>query len=98
MRDAIFTDWTPDLTAAWGKAPLRARHRLNKHPLFSFDALAELIERYPRQHYALVYMGPQGGKREWREGDIGARPQSCDLCDYARVCRISQRRVSEEGG
>ena len=71
MRDAIFTDWTPDLTAAWGKAPLRARHRLNKHPLFSFDALAELIERYPRQHYALVYMGPQGGKREWREGDIG---------------------------
>ena len=71
MSEAIFTDWTPVLTAAWGSAPLSARHRLNQHPLFSFDALAELIERYPRQHYALVYMGAQGGKREWREGDIG---------------------------
>jgi hypothetical protein len=71
MRDAIFTDWTPELTAAWANAPLRARHRLNQHPLFSFDALAGLIERYPRQHYALVHMGAQGGKREWREGDIG---------------------------
>lgn len=71
MSEAIFTDWTPDMTAAWANAPLRARHRLNQHPLFSFGALAELIEHYPRQHYALIHMGAQGGKREWREGDIG---------------------------
>lgn len=72
MRDAIFTNWTPELTDRWAKAPLRASHRLNSHPLYSFDALADLIERYPRQHYALVHMGAQGGKREWREGDIGS--------------------------
>lgn len=71
MRDPIFTAWTPALTAAWGNAPLSADHRLNTHPLFSFDALADLIERYPRAQYALVHMGAQGGKREWREGDIG---------------------------
>ncbi|MEQ1695379.1 MAG: hypothetical protein ABL901_06005 [Hyphomicrobiaceae bacterium] len=71
MRDAIFTDWTPDLTTAWANAPLRARHTLHRHPLYTFEALAELIERYPREHYALIHMGAQGGKREWREGDIG---------------------------
>ncbi len=71
LSDPIFTNWTPALTAAWGTAPLTARHRLPDHPLFTFDALAELIERYPRAHYALVYMGAQGGKREWREGDLG---------------------------
>lgn len=71
MRDAIFTDWTPELSSRWANAPLRARHRLNTDPLFSFDALAGLIERYPREHYALIHMGAKGGKREWREGDIG---------------------------
>lgn len=72
MSEPIFTNWTPELTAAWSKAPVNARHRLNEHPLFSFEALAELIDGYPRQHYALVHMGPQGSARKtWREGDIG---------------------------
>lgn len=72
MSDPIFTNWTPEITAAWGKAPLKAEHRLHTHPLFSFDALAELIDGYPRQHYALVHMGAQGSaRRTWREGDIG---------------------------
>ncbi len=72
MTEKIFTNWTPDLTAKWGKAPLKATHRLSDHPLFSLDALADLIDGYPRQHYALVQMGPQGSaRRTWREGDIG---------------------------
>lgn len=74
MAQTIFTEWTPAMTAAWADAPLSARHRLDTHPLFSFEALAELIERYPREHYALVHMGAQGGRREWREGDIGGLP------------------------
>ncbi len=73
MSDPIFTDWTAETTASWAKAPLRLSHRLSQHPLYSLDALAELIEGYPRQHYALVEMGPQGSNRRlWREGDIGA--------------------------
>ena len=72
MTDKIFTKWTSDITAKWGKAPLKAAHRLDTHPLFSLDALADLIDGYPRQHYALVQMGPQGSARKtWREGDIG---------------------------
>ena len=72
MSNPIFTNWTQDLTDKWAKAPLKATHRLHEHPLFSLDALAGLIDRYPREHYALVQMGPQGSpRRSWREGDIG---------------------------
>ncbi len=72
MSNPIFTNWTQDLTDKWAKAPLKATHCLHEHPLFSFDALADLIDRYPREHYALVQMGPQGSpRRTWREGDIG---------------------------
>lgn len=71
MREPIFTGWSEALTAAWGQEPLSARHRLDTHPLFSFEALAGLIAHYPREHYALVHMGAQGAKRDWREGDIG---------------------------
>ncbi|HMN37352.1 MAG TPA: hypothetical protein PKD49_06530 [Hyphomicrobium sp.] len=72
MSNPIFTNWTQNLTDKWAKAPLKATHRLHEHPLFSLDALAGLIDRYPREHYALVQMGPQGSpRRSWREGDIG---------------------------
>jgi hypothetical protein len=74
MNQPIFTNWSPELTAAWGNAPLCAQHRLSTHPLFTLPALADLINRYPREHYALVHMGAQGGKRSWREGDIGGLP------------------------
>lgn len=75
MAEPIFTNWTPELSAAWANKPLKASHRLHEHPLFSFDALADLINRYPREQYALVQMGPQGSpRRTWREGDIGGLP------------------------
>lgn len=72
MSEPIFTNWTRDVSEAWAKAPLKTQHRLDTHPLFSFDALAELVDRYPREHYALVQMGPQGSARKtWREGSLG---------------------------
>jgi hypothetical protein len=72
MSEPIFQNWTSEVTARWGKAPLRLKHRLHEHPLFAFDALEQLIESYPREHYALVHMGAQGSpKRSWREGEIG---------------------------
>ncbi len=71
MSEPIFTDWTPAMTMAWASEPLKAKHRLQTHALFTLDALADLIDHYPREHYALVHMGAQGGKRSWREGDIG---------------------------
>jgi hypothetical protein len=72
MTAPIFTNWTPEVSSAWAKSPLKTEHRLHKHPLFELEALAELIDRYPREHYALVQMGPQGSARKtWREGTLG---------------------------
>ena len=72
MSDPIFTDWKPEHSAQWASNPLCLAHSLPATPLFSLEALAELIDGYPRQHYSLVEMGPQGSNRRlWREGDIG---------------------------
>lgn len=72
MSEPIFANWKPEHTKSWFSAPVRIGHRLHRHPLFSLEALADLINGYPRQHYALVEMGPQGSARRlWREGDLG---------------------------
>ncbi len=71
MSEPIFTNWQPEHTEKWASAPLRLEHRLHKHPLFSMEALADLVDRYPREQYALVHMGAQKERRLWREGEIG---------------------------
>lgn len=71
MSEAIFTDWSADTARRWASEPLRLKHRLHTDPLFSMDALAELIDSYPRQHYSLVQVGTPGQRRLWREGEIG---------------------------
>ncbi len=72
MSQPIFTNWSQDHTQSWGKKPLAIKHRLHEHPLYSLDALADLIDKYPRQQYALVHMGAQKERRLWREGEIGS--------------------------
>lgn len=71
MTEAFFTDLSDKHSSVWGKVPLRLAHKLHEHELFSRETLAKLIETYPREHYALVHMGEQDGKRFWREGDFG---------------------------
>lgn len=71
MSETIFTDWTDETTRRWAGEPLCLSHRLDAHPLFSLDALAELIDTYPRKHYSLVQVGTPGQRRLWREGEIG---------------------------
>ena len=56
--------------ALWGQQPLKLVHNLHQSLLFSREALAELIEHYPREHYSLVHMGAQQERRLWREGEI----------------------------
>jgi hypothetical protein len=68
----IFKNWTQQHTTDWGSKPVLAHHRLHESPLFSRQALAELIQRYPVEHYALVHVSQVGDrKRVWREGEIG---------------------------
>ncbi len=69
---SILKSITPEHKELFGKVPLQLSHSLPSSPLFSMDALAELIERYPREHYSLVHMGEKGSARKtWREGNIG---------------------------
>jgi len=69
--DPVFTSWTEQDGQLWGNQPVCVEHRLNRSPLFSMDGLADLIDRYPRQHYSLVQMGAPGQRKLWREGEIG---------------------------
>lgn len=68
---AIFTNWDDTHTALWGHQPLRMEHRLHQMPLFSEDALADLVDRYPRTEYSLIHMGASGQRKYWREGETG---------------------------
>jgi hypothetical protein len=70
-KDKIFTHWDPTHSLLWGRQPIRLAHGLHESPLFSIDRLAELIERYPREHYSLVQTGAKEARRLWREGEIG---------------------------
>jgi hypothetical protein len=67
----FFSNWDDTHSALWGHQPIQLAHELHKSPLFSTDRLAELIERYPREHYSLVQTGARGSSRVWREGEIG---------------------------
>jgi hypothetical protein len=91
----LFADWQPQHAGLWANAPLRLRHRAHERQLFSRDSLAELINRYPREHYALVHMGAQGDRRLWREGDLSglAGHKVIDAIANGRMW-LNLRRVS----
>jgi hypothetical protein len=69
--DKVFANWDDTHSVLWGHQPIQLATELHKAPLFSTETLAELIERYPRQHYSLVQTGARGAGRVWREGEIG---------------------------
>jgi hypothetical protein len=74
----VFRSLGPEAAAVWGRHALRLSHRLDDTGLFTDSALAELICDYPRSHYDLIRMAPQGtgNLAEWVEGDLGsARPE-----------------------
>ncbi len=71
MVSPIFTAWQPEHAALWGNVPLRLRHSLHQHELFSRPALAELIEKAPKSNYMLIETGRPNERKLWREGEIG---------------------------
>ncbi len=73
MTRPVFDNWKPEHGKLWGKSPVIQKHNLHKSPLFTDEALADLIENYPRKDYSLVIPGrkDQGQHHLWREGDIG---------------------------
>ena len=68
---AIFTKFDEKDSIMWGNEPICIGHSLHQSPLFTMDALAELIESYPREHYNIFHMGSQANERWfWRQGDL----------------------------
>ena len=82
--DPVFTSWQPRHAALWGNAPIRLKHRLHEHELFTNDALARLVERYPREHYSLVQWGSHGASGSWREGELACLPGEAIIDAIAR--------------
>lgn len=75
MNDTVFARWTDEAHRYWNERPMRLEHHLHRHPALQLDALASLIERYPRSDYALVHTSRNGdGTSRWREGDLGGAP------------------------
>jgi hypothetical protein len=68
---AIITKFDEKDSILWGNEPICIGHSLHRSPLFTSAALAELIERYPREHYNIFSMGAQTNDRwYWRQGDL----------------------------
>lgn len=65
----IFPAWDPVHSGLWGAVPLPIAHSLHEHELFSDEALAALLETYPREHASLVQWGRHGEAQAWREGE-----------------------------
>ncbi len=87
MTSPIFTSWKPEHSALWGNVPLRLRHRLHQHELFSRPALAELIEAAPKSNYMLIETGRPNERKLWREGELG------DLSGAAVIEAIANGRI-----
>lgn len=91
----IFEDWKPEHGRLWGRVPLKLRHALAADPLFSEEALARLIERYPREHYQLMQpaVGPDGASRD---GDVTGVAGDAVLAAIAKGRMwINLRKVGE---
>jgi len=95
-QGSVLGSFDPKHAALWGQQPLKLEHNLHQSPLFSREALAELIERYPREHYSLVHMGAQHERRLWREGEISGLTGQ-EVMDAITIGRmwLNMRNVAE---
>lgn len=72
MTASVLTDWDDAKTGTFRKAVTPARHALHEHPAFSDDALAELIDRRPRDMTDICTMGDDPSDQDsWRGGERG---------------------------
>lgn len=96
MREAsIFQDWKPEHGRLWGRVPLKLRHNLADDALFSDEALARLIERYPREHYQLMQPASEPNASS-RDGDVTGVAGEAVLAAIAKGRMwINLRKVGE---
>ncbi|WP_144857971.1 hypothetical protein [Marihabitans asiaticum] len=64
-------EWGFDDISDWGRGPHRARHRLHEHPAFQPGALADLLDRVPRDIVHPYTMGSDPARTDqWRRGEV----------------------------
>ena len=66
----VITDWTPDKAAAFGARTLSFHHTLHTRPMFTDEALIEVLDRYPRARLGVFTMGEDlVDWTSWRRGE-----------------------------
>jgi hypothetical protein len=68
---SILNGWNATMSDRFGKDTILFNHRLRETGLFTEEALADLIERYPAEHYNINTMGFDPANPVWREGEVG---------------------------
>lgn len=72
MKQPIVSGWTDHNVAEFSAVPLQLNHRLDRHPLFSQEALIQLLENVDRGDYQLNTMDvTKHDSASRREGEIG---------------------------
>lgn len=71
MINSIIENWSDRKTEIFGNQTVLFNHRLKDTGLFTHEALAELIEKCPSDHYNITTMGYDPFNPEWREGVVG---------------------------
>lgn len=92
----VFENWDAHHAHLFGKHTIRLKHNLLESGLFTPNALAGLIDRYPDDLYTLSTMGSDPKNPVWREGRLGGLPGS-SVIDAVRSGRIwlNLRRVQD---
>lgn len=84
----VIVDWDSCDTAAFGSRSLSLRHALHERPMFSNEALAEVLDRYPRERLGVFTMSADPYDwSSWRRGAAG------DLSGRDLLAAVEQGRI-----
>jgi len=68
--DTVISDWSKDKAAMFGRDTVQFRHTLHERPMFSDEALVDVLDRYPRERLGVFTMGHDlVDWTSWRRGD-----------------------------
>ncbi|HVY33082.1 MAG TPA: hypothetical protein VG960_01555 [Caulobacteraceae bacterium] len=71
-NDTVISDWTPEKAEKFGRETVQFRHGLHERPMFSDEALVDVLDRYPRERLGVFTMGHDlVDWTSWRRGDPG---------------------------
>ena len=85
---ARLVPWSAQDAGAFGRAPLRAPHRMHLLDLFSEASLVELLDRYPRERLQAFTMGTDPEKRgDWQPVDTSGA-SGPDLMTAVKMGRL----------